>query len=132
MPPHCAVSTIKYSEDNFKKHREFFKDRVGIMYLLRLEKEEESFYKVGITGRDKKYRITSIAQHYKVEVLYETEHLIEECYRLEQKFLGEFRDYKYIPKDKFKGYTECLTVNPIDAYYWWEQQKLENNYESEN
>lgn len=45
--------------------------------------------------------------------------LIEEAYNLEQKFLKEFENYKYIPKIKFKGYTECLTTNPVAEYYHW-------------
>ena len=130
--PHCATSVIKYSEENFEKHREFFKDRRGIMYLLRLDGNGESFYKVGITGRDKKYRISSLSLNYNIKILYEEENTIEECFRLEQNFLKDFEQYKYEPKIKFKGYTECLTINPIEAYYWWEQQKSKSNYESEN
>lgn len=117
--PHCATSVIKYSEENFEKHREFFKDRRGIMYLLKLEGNGESFYKVGVTGRNKKYRMTSLSLHYNIKILYEEENLIEECFRLEQKFLKEFEKYKYEPKIKFKGYTECLTTNPIAEYYYW-------------
>ena len=121
--PHCATSTIKYSKENFEKHKEFFKDRVGIMYVLKLTGNGELFYKVGITGRDEKYRFNSISQSYKVKIEYKEEMLIEEAYNLEQFFLKDFENKKYIPKIKFKGYTECLTTNPVAEYYHWYYNK---------
>ncbi len=121
--PHCATSTIKYSKENFEKHKEFFKDRVGITYVLKLTGNGELFYKVGITGRDEKYRFNSISQSYKVEIEYKEEMLIEEAYNLEQFFLKDFENQKYMPKIKFKGYTECLTTNPVAEYYHWYYNK---------
>ena len=117
--PYCATSTIKYSKENFEKHREFFKERMGTLYVLNLKGEGENFYKVGITGRNEKYRLSSISQSYKVTVEYTEEMHIEDAYNLEQFFLNEFKKYKYNPKIKFKGYTECLTTNPIAEYYCW-------------
>jgi len=117
--PYCATSTIKYSKENFEKHKDFFKGRKGTLYVLNLKGEGESFYKVGITGRDEKYRLSSISQNYKVTVEYLEEMSIEEAYNLEQFFLTDFKKYKYIPKIKFKGYTECLSTNPIAEYYDW-------------
>ena len=50
------------------------------------------------------------------------------AYNLEQEFPKEFKYYKYTPNNKFKGYTECLSVNPINAYgFWQEEQELINN-----
>ena len=60
-----------------------------------------------------------ISQSYKVIVEYTEEMHIEDAYNLEQFFLNEFKKYKYNPKIKFKGYTECLTTNPIAEYYCW-------------
>lgn len=117
--PYCATSAIKYSKENFEKHREFFKERMGTLYVLNLKGEGENFYKVGITGRNEKYRLNSISQSYKVIVEYTEEMHIEDAYKLEQFFLNEFKKYKYNPKIKFKGYTECLTTNPIAEYYCW-------------
>ena len=117
--PYCSTSTIKYSKENFEKHKEFFEGRKGILYVLNLKGGGENFYKVGITGRDEKYRLNSISQIYKVNVEYIEEMSIEEAYNLEQFFLNDFKKYKYTPKIKFKGYTECLTTNPIDEYYYW-------------
>ena len=121
--PYCATSTIKYSKENFEKHKEFFKDRIGIIYILRLIGKGEMFYKVGITGRDEKYRFNSISQSYKVNIEYKKEMLIEDAYTLEQFFLEDFKNKKYTPKIKFKGYTECLTTNPVAEYYHWFNSK---------
>ena len=117
--PHCATSTIKYSKENFEKHKEFFKDKMGVMYVLKLIGNGELFYKVGITGRDEKYRFNSISQSYKIKIEYKEEMLIEDAYNLEQFFLEDFKSKKYIPQIKFKGYTECLTTNPVAEYYHW-------------
>lgn len=121
--PHCATSTIKYSKENFEKHKDFFKDKVGIIYILKLIGNGELFYKVGITGRDEKYRFNSISQSYRVKIEYKEEMLIEDAYNLEQFFLEDFKNKKYIPKIKFKGYTECLTINPVAEYYHWHYNK---------
>jgi hypothetical protein len=117
--PHCATNTIKYSKENFDRHREFFKDRKGVLYVLKLTGENECFYKVGITGRDEKYRLSTISHSYNVVIEYIQEMYIEEAYNLEQFFLKDFENRKYIPKIKFKGYTECLTTNPVAEYYHW-------------
>ena len=121
--PYCATSTIKYSKENFDKHREFFKDRKGIIYVLKLTGDNEEFYKVGITGRNEKYRLNTISHSYKVIVEYMEEMFIEEAFNLEQFFLEDFKNCKYIPKIKFKGYTECLTTNPVAEYYHWYYNK---------
>ena len=89
------------------------------MYVLKLIGNGELFYKVGITGRDEKYRFNSISQSYKIKIEYKEEMLIEDAYNLEQFFLEDFKSKKYIPQIKFKGYTECLTTNPVAEYYHW-------------
>ena len=60
---------------------------------------------------------------YKVKIEFTEEMLIEEAYNLEQRFLKEFENHKYTPKIKFKGYTECLTTNPVAEYYHWFNNK---------
>jgi hypothetical protein len=52
-----------------------------------------------------------------VIIVYTEVNEIPYCFTLEQRFLKEFKDYRYIPKIKFKGYTECLKVNPVEEYF---------------
>lgn len=116
--PKCAKQILRYSKENFINHKKFFKDKKGLLYVIYLYNEEESFYKVGITSSLRfKYRINQLKKYYKVEIQYTAEDSIEKCFVLEQQFLKEFLFYKYTPNKKFKGYTECLTVNPINHYY---------------
>lgn len=49
-----------------------------------------------------------------------------DVYNKEQNFLKEFKYYKYTPDIWFKGHTECLSVNPLDAYGYWDRK--EENY----
>lgn len=52
-----------------------------------------------------------------------------EAYQLEQRFLKEFSNYKYTPKIKFTGHTECLKTNPVAEYYQWFNSNTEFRYE---
>lgn len=59
-----------------------------------------------------------------VEILYTENNNMVLNFKLEQRFLKEFKQYQYIPKIKFTGYTECLTINPLEYYY---NYKIDNN-----
>ena len=65
------------------------------------------------------YRMNSLRKEYSALIEYCQEGLTVDMYNLEQRFLEEFRKYKYIPKKHFTGHTECLTVNPINFYYYY-------------
>lgn len=120
--PHCSKTIIRYSKENFIKHKEFFSDKIGILYVILMFSRQERFYKVGITGENRyEYRKTDLSRLYNIEVLYTQQGQIEEIYNLEQKFLNEFSNYKYTPEKYFQGYTECLTINPVEEYYNWFQ-----------
>lgn len=117
---YCMKQVIMYTKENFKTHKKFFKNHHSYFYVLRLSSDTELFYKVGITGGDRlEYRTNQLKKYYNVDVEYITKGLSSEQYDLEQSFLNKFKRYKYNPNKKFTGYTECLTVNPVDAYYDW-------------
>jgi hypothetical protein len=131
--PYCMKKIIKYTDDTIITHKEFIQNINGFLYVMLLYNENESFYKVGIVSANRfNSRVNKLQQYYSVEVKYREELNMVSAYITEQRFLKEFIKYKYTPKINFAGHTECLTINPIEAYYWWEQQKLESNYESEN
>lgn len=122
--PYCAKQTIKYSKENFQNHKEFFKNRKGFFYVLRLYNDTENFYKIGITGQNRtKYRTEQLSKDYNIDLEYKLLDTLENCFILEQRFLKEFEMFKYKPKKHFTGYTECLTVNPIDYYYYCQEQQ---------
>lgn len=115
---YCMTQTVMYTEKNIEAHRDFIESIEGVLYILKLTSNEESFYKVGIVSKNRFiYRISQLKQNYDVSVLYTEENDMVSTFELEQRFLKEFKYYKYEPKIKFIGYTECLTVNPLDHYY---------------
>jgi hypothetical protein len=117
---HCMKKTIMYSSENIKKHKKYLTNIRGFIYVFRLSNEKESFYKVGITSKKTiDRRIKSLGKSYEIVVEYMDEGNMVENYELEQRFLKEFINFKYVPKIRFKGYTECLTINPVQAYYKW-------------
>lgn len=122
--PYCVKQTIKYSEENFKNHEDFFKGKKGFFYVLKLYDKNEMFYKIGITSQNKmKYRTEQLSKNYKVKIEYKLLDDLENCFMLEQRFLKEFEHFKYVPKKYFTGYTECLTVSPVDYYYYYQEQQ---------
>lgn len=128
--PLCMTQTIKYTEENFKKHYEFLKEKDGILYVIKLKDENEEFYKVGITQRHRvQYRFNSISGKYKVEVIYTENMSLIEAFENEQLFLRDFKEYSYKPNKHFTGHTECLTVNPLEYYYYYFKQN--NTIENE-
>ena len=115
---HCMTQTVMYTNANIESHKDFIEKIDGVLYVLQLESEEESFYKVGVVSKHRfEYRMNQLRQHYIVSVLYTEDNDMVSTFKVEQRFLNEFKAYKYEPNIKFIGYTECLTVNPLEHYY---------------
>lgn len=118
--PYCMKQTVKYDEYNFEKHKDFFKNKQGILYVIKLSNNNEEFFKIGITSPHRlEYRMNQFRKIYNVYIEYIQKGFIKDIYLLEQKFLREFNKFKYKPLMKFTGYTECLTLNPVIEYYQW-------------
>lgn len=117
--PKCSKQTITYTQSNIQEHREFFEKLDGIVYLMEFSNTSENFFKVGICSKDRlKYRINSLRlSGYDVQLKKKFNYSIDEAFEIEQKILSEFSSFKYTPKIKFKGYTECLTTDPFEWYY---------------
>lgn len=114
----CMEQLIIYTDRSVENNKEFFKTYKSIFYVMRMTSEEEYFYKVGLSSRDRlSTRKKGLSTHYKVDVVYQEEGFLLDKYELEQRFIEEFKHCRYIPKKKFSGYTECLTVNPVEEYY---------------
>lgn len=120
----CMKYPIMYNEDTIVKHKEFLENVPGVLYIIKLESHKEVFYKVGITGKNRiKYRFSELEKNYKVSFEYLQEGVMTELFKLEQFFLKDFKNKQYFPKIKFRGYTECLTTNPVAEYYHWFNNK---------
>lgn len=104
----------------------------GLLYVLRLRRDEENFYKVGISSNFK-YRLYSYKKcPYTIEVMNVIRGDMFEICNLEIEFLNTFKMFKYKPLIPFAGKTECLTVNPIDYWYDWQYEQLNINNEQES
>ena len=115
---HCMTQTVMYTKENIEAHRDFIEKIEGVLYILKLESLGETFYKVGVVSKDRfKYRMNQLSQKHSVTILYTESSDMVSIFNLEQKLLEEFKNFKYQPKEKFIGYTECLTVNPLEYYY---------------
>jgi hypothetical protein len=72
---------------------------------------QEKFLKVGITVREVRKRKTNITNKYKVSVLKELQLPLYNAFLTEQQFLKDYKIYKYRPKIKFGGHTECFSYD---------------------
>lgn len=70
------------------------------------------------------HRFKDIGNKYKTNCTFISEGSIVDMFKAEQTILEDFKDYKYIPKNKFTGYTECLSVNPVDFYYGYSNLEI--------
>jgi hypothetical protein len=80
------------------------------IYVLAFSNENELFIKVGVTE-------ISIADRYSVPNGYEITTLYQvfdcNCVGLEIDILNKINDFKYVPLNKFGGYSECFNIDSI-------------------
>lgn len=102
----CAIENKGYSKNDFIK---MAKGRETILYLLKCFNEEEEFYKIGITSLSvsKRYnKKTSMPYNYKIVDTISGD--AGYIWDLEKENLKGFKDFKYLPKKVFKGFSECI------------------------
>jgi len=77
------------------------------LYVMKLESEDEIFYKIGLTKEPKRrsYQIP-----YNVTVLKLKKGKIKDLYLLEQRIIKSSWINNYKPSIKFSGYTECFLI----------------------
>lgn len=97
-------TNIAKVEDN----PDFFEKIDAIFYIVKIE----NFYKVGYTKRSVEDRMNDIKKSY--EIIYEKNTNLLEALQKENEILEAYKHYKFIPNDKFGGWTECLSINPYD------------------
>lgn len=88
----------------------------GVLYLLKMKADDETFLKVGVSSNFKR-RLA----HYKeysidVEVIKAIESTALKTAYWERDILSLIRSngFKYLPSKDFKGWTECASVDAID------------------
>lgn len=87
-----------------------YKNTKCLLYFLKLSGNGEDFYKVGITVNKLSKRLSSIRKYNK-QVIKEVEMNLYDAYIKEQSIIKKFANFKYVPKIKISGYTECFSIN---------------------
>lgn len=114
--PDCVARHTGFNLTYFKEKCIKNNNGLGIFYLLKCYKEEEIFYKYGVTSRsvEERYRYKKdLPYDYTIE--YTIEDTPEVIFELE-KYI-KYKDdtvVRYIPSIEFEGYTECcISIEPI-------------------
>lgn len=81
-----------------------------VFYILKMTNDTERFLKIGITKN-------SISSRYGNKLPYDSDILVEHkmslkaAYEREQQRLTQYSKYKYLPKIKLGGHTECFNFS---------------------
>lgn len=96
-----------YTHSYFVKYPQEKNKRV-YLYMVKIYDDHESFFKVGITKQNPVIK-RFYGVPYTIKILHEKEMSLYDAFIEEQHILQDLR--KYIPKKKFKGWTECFMKN---------------------
>ena len=107
--PLCKLSPFNYNEwgENGKKSHNFESFK---LYIVKVYRDNEVFYKVGKTFTSLKSRFYSIPYSFEPIYIYESDHY-KVCV-LENLIHKLLTFYRYKPKKVFGGYTECFYKLP--------------------
>lgn len=83
----------------------------GLFYVLEMKKGKECFWKIGITKNTPKQRYQSKIKsgYYKWTEVIGRNMPLNEAFKIEQNIKQTLKDYRYRPKHKFAGHTECFS-----------------------
>ena len=112
----CGRDKLKgrYQTSVYKNRNKLHVDtKNSLFYIVNIYNEEENFFKVGVTTQKISKRFSSLNTIYNYSILYKENLLLTDSIDKEREILKNALKYKYIPKNKFGGYTECLSINPI-------------------
>ena len=106
--PRIYTDTIVYTRSHYQN---LCNKSGSYIYLIQLEDDLESFYKIGITN-DPDRRFKTFSKSYKVTVVnlkYSKDPAI--VWDLEKELHKKFKDLKYKPLKIFHGSTECFLLS---------------------
>jgi len=112
----CGTSKLgKYNVKNSKNRESLYKEQTAILYLMKIHNSEETFYKVGISISlfDRISNIKSLSKC-EVEVIHSVNMTLFEAVNREHTILDQLSKYSYLPKKRFSGYRECLSVDCLE------------------
>lgn len=109
----CARKSTGWTKTSWKNS---CKGKVAKLYIIECYNEEERFIKIGITNKDtirqRFYHKSLMPYKYKILRVIESRKDPIYIYDLERVLHKFYKDYKYTPKIKFSGDTECFSKLP--------------------
>lgn len=127
--PGCANELVGYSKHIFKKSCEKHNNGKGLLYIAKLEKNDECFVKVGITSYNtinNRFReLTKL--NYKLKYLKTFVSEPNDIYSTEKYIHKTLSNYKYFPKQKFNGRLECYPEDFLEKIIEIARKKIKND-----
>lgn len=111
--PICNVAQI-YTKEYYIKNG--IPNHSVYLYLLQFESQNDSFCKIGLTKHEKiKYRFRgSDYSEYTIQNICVAELDFFTAYDIEQDLKLQFQPFKKVPKQNFKGKTECFEIQALE------------------
>ena len=111
--PTCGRENGGYGKNDYIKQA---KGRESILYIIKAFKDDEVFYKIGITFQGLKLRFSKrYLSEYKYETIYEYKCDAGCVWDLEKELHKKYKHLQHIPYIYFQGYTECFTLDlPVE------------------
>ena len=112
--PECSLITAwknntYYNKTNAEKNKEKWLTIPTNLYVIKMNCEDEEFYKIGITNSKISRRFRPHDTKYSIEVITIIETNRYNAVLLETELHNINKEFKYEPKHKFRGYTECFS-----------------------
>ena len=107
-----------YTKENVERNKEKLINEKNNLYVMHMTDGEESFYKIGI-AKDTNHRVGHIRRqsNYEPKVLLKARSSTYNCFNKEQKLHSMFKKDRYKPSRKFKGHTECFSLDREDLIF---------------
>tara|TARA_R110000765_G_scaffold45850_11_gene94754 strand:+ start:12545 stop:13075 length:531 start_codon:yes stop_codon:yes gene_type:complete len=102
--------SCKDNKSGFSKNSSWAKSE-KTLYLLQISSDKEKFLKVGVTVEPdlkKRFKKGQFPSEYSYIIL--RRRILTNASELEEKFLSKYTSYKYSPKLKFRGDSECFNI----------------------
>ena len=88
----------------------------SFLYFLEIENDTEIFFKIGVTKNIDK-RLKEFPKNYNITVQGLFENSLYTNIMSENDIKEDFKNFKYTPSEKFRGWTECFEANMLNLYY---------------
>lgn len=112
--PECGKLTGGYGASDYER----VCPEGSNVYLMKIESDNEMFYKIGISKEPfKRARDINRSSQYSSTVLKYSFHKdAKVIWRIEKDLHGLFSDFKYVPQSSFDGCTECFSFVCKDEF----------------